>query len=487
MQSLQARNTAPTGLRMRDREPVSAAPVIAAAVLLALLAGAISALFGGLIALLFFAVVAFMAFAISDYRAGIVIAMVLLPLSASALMPRSMFGLTGLNPLNATLAMAGFSVAFMWLFQRQRMAVPPLPRPLLAYVGLLAAAALYGSSQVGLIPPFFRLLQIINFDSAGGYVRDIFMKPLLILATAYLLAVLVRNARDPRRFLLPFFLSAVVLPLFVIGYIASSGASLGALASATARNALSVTGMHANELGLMFNMTLALALFTLVGARGIARWALLGACGILLVAVMLTFSRGAFLGTLVLAAYFLVSQRRFKILLGGLLLLPLGLFLVPDAVIERAATGLATGNMEMITAGRVSRIWLPLLPELLASPLVGHGLNSMLWSEAVRMGATLKVGHPHNAYLATLQDVGLLGAAVIAWFFWRMRGLFVDLRARLRDPLLQGFFHGGIACVLLLLVQGMTDDRFTPTFPQTYMWLAYGIAIGIAARRETRT
>lgn len=484
MSTTQVRLAALSGLPRDDAAPFA---LIAGAVLLALSAGLISALFGGLVAILFFAVIAFMAFALSDYRTGIVIAMVLLPLSSSILMPRTMLGITGLNPLNATLAMAGISIAFALLFQRARLKVPPLPRPLIVYVGLLAAAALYGASQVGMIPPFFRLLQIINFDSAGGYLRDVFAKPLLILATAWLLAVLVCNARDPRRFLLPFFLSALALPLFVIAYVSVNGASLGALASASARDTLSVSGMHANELGLMFNMTLALAVFTLLGARGLARWGLFAACGVLLAAVMLTFSRGAFLGTLVLAVYFLITQRRFKILAGGLLILPFGLLLLPDAVIERAATGLASGNLDIITAGRIDRIWAPLLPELLQSPLFGHGLYAMLWSDAVRAGITLKVGHPHNAYIATLQDVGLVGAAVIAWFFWRMRGLFAVLRARLSDPMLRGFFHGANACILLLLVQGLTDDRFTPTFPQTYLWLAYGIALGMAARGEQRT
>ncbi len=486
MQSPQVSHASLSGPGRLSRGEETPTALLGGAILLAVLAGAISAMFGGLVAFLFFAIAAFMCFAISDYRAGIVIVMTLLPLSASTLMPRALFGITGLNPLNATLAMAGISVSFMWLFQRQRMAVPPLPRPLLVYVALLTAAALHGSTQVDLIPPFFNLLQVINFDSAGGYLRDLYMKPLLILAAAWLLAVLVCNARKPGRVLLPFFLSALALPLFVIGYIAVTGASLGDLASADARGTLSVTGMHANELGLMFNMALALAVFTLLGARGIVRWSLFVACCVLLVAVMLTFSRGAFLATLVLATWFLITQRRFKILAGGLLLLPFCLLLVPDAVIQRAATGLASGNIDMITAGRVDRIWLPLLPELMQNALFGSGLNGMLWAEAVRSGATLKVGHPHNAYLATLQDLGLIGAAVIAWFFWRMQGLFARLRRQLDEPLFKGFFQGASACILLLLVQGITDDRFTPTFPQTYLWLAYGMAIGLAARKEMR-
>ncbi|HVL76015.1 MAG TPA: O-antigen ligase family protein [Noviherbaspirillum sp.] len=458
--------------------------LIVVAVTVAILAGALSALFGGLVALIFFAVVSFMLFAISDYRAGILIAMVLLPLSASRLVPREMLGITGLNPLNVTLAMAGLSVAFMWLFQRHRMAVPRIPRPFLLYGAVIAFAAAYGTTQVGMIPPFFRTLEIINFDSAGGYLRDVFLKPMLMLGTAFLLAILVRNAKRPQRFLLPFFLSAMVLPLFVIGYIASSGVSLGALASQQARDVLSITGMHANELGLMFNMSFALALFTVLGARGLTRWALIATCAVLVVAVLLTFSRGAFLGLLTVAGIFLITQRRFKILFAGMLLLPLSILLLPDAVIERATTGLENRSIAAITAGRVDDIWRPILPEISKSPVIGHGLHSMLWLEPVAAGATLKVGHPHNAYLATLLDVGVGGALIVGWFFWRMRRQFAEQRARLADPLWQNFFRGATACILLLLIQGITDDRFTPTFPQTYLWLAYGMAIGLAGRLQ---
>lgn len=456
--------------------------LVGVAVLLALVVGGVTALFGGIAAIVFFVIVAFMVFAVSDYRAGIIIAMTLLPLSASQLVPREMFGITGLNPLNATLAMASVSVTFVWLFQRSKMAVPRVPPALALYVLVIAAAALHGSRYVGSIPPFFQLLEVINFNTAGGYLRDVFMKPMLILATAFLLAVLVRNTKNPKRFLLPFFLSAMVLPVFVIGYVATSGASLGMLASTKARDALSVTGMHANELGLMFNMTLALALFSLLGARGFARWALFAAVGILAVAVMLTFSRGAFVGMIGVATYFLLTERRFKVLLGGVLLLPIVFLLLPQAVIDRATTGLENKSVEAISAGRVNNIWRPLAPEVLDSPVVGHGLSSILWSDAVRSGAVLRVGHPHNAYLGLVLDLGFLGAAVVAWFFWRMRGLYASLRARETDPLWKNFFRGATACILLLLLQGITDDRFTPTFAQTYLWLAYGIAIGLAAR-----
>jgi O-antigen ligase len=241
--------------------------------------------------------------------------------------------------------------------------------------------------------------------------------------------------------------------------------------------------MHANELGLMFNMAFALTLFCFFSIKGGLRKWLLGIAGmVLLVAITLTFSRGAYLGFLVTALYFLYTQKKIRVMLPGLVLLPATILLMPQAVLDRATTGAQDRNIDTISAGRYDGIWRPLLPEVQDSPVIGNGLSSILWSKAAQRGAILRVGHPHSAYLGVLLDMGVLGAVVIVLLFWHMRRLFHVLAMQCADPIWRGFFRGAVACILLLLVQGLTDDRFTPTFPQTFLWLAYGIALGLAAR-----
>jgi O-antigen ligase len=168
----------------------------------------------------------------------------------------------------------------------------------------------------------------------------------------------------------------------------------------------------------------------------------------------------------------------------GLVLIPATILLMPQAVVERATVGAQDRNIDTITAGRLDSIWRPLLPEVQSSPIIGNGLNAILWSEPAQRGAILKVGHPHSAYLGMLLDLGLLGALVVLLFFWDMRRLFNSLAEHSTDPVWRGFFRGAVACILLLLVQGLTDDRFTPTFPQTFLWLAYGMALGLVARTD---
>jgi O-antigen ligase len=461
------------------------ASLVIAGVIASLLTGLIAGIFGGVAALIALLLVFFMAIAISDYRAGILLAVVLLPLSATSLIPRELFGITGFNPLNATLLMAATSVLFMYLFHHGEIAIPKYPRVFWLYLATLALAAIHGAFHASSIPAFYKTLQIISFDTPAGYVRDIFLKPLLILVTAFMLSIAVRNARRPRVFLIPLFCSTMILPIAILAYLAVAGTSLTQLASSESRGALSVIGMHANELGLMFNMAFALALFCIFSMPGgFGRWMMGLAIVILIVAITLTFSRGAYLGFFAVLAYFLYTQRKFRIMLLGLVLIPATILLMPQAVVERATTGAQDRNIDTITAGRFESIWRPLMPEVQSSPIIGNGLNSILWSEPAQRGAILKVGHPHSAYLGVLLDLGLLGAVVVFLFFWHMRRLFNTLAERSAEPVWRGFFRGATACILLLLVQGLTDDRFTPTFPQTFLWLAYGMALGLMARAD---
>src|SRR3954471_1331626 len=107
----------------------------------------------------------------------------------------------------------------------------------------MGVAALHGAGHVSSIPPAYKLLSIISFDSAASYVRDVFLKPMIILLTAFMVAAALKNAQRPQRYLIPLFISTLILPMVVLGYVAISGASLTALSSAHARNFLSAIGL----------------------------------------------------------------------------------------------------------------------------------------------------------------------------------------------------------------------------------------------------
>jgi O-antigen ligase len=189
---------------------------------------------------------------------------------------------------------------------------------------------------------------------------------------------------------------------------------------------------------------------------------------------------------------FLLWRRSPKtLILFGLLAMG-ALLLLPEAVYDRVTTGFGHGAADpvAISAGRIEYIWLPLLPEIPKSPIFGHGLGSILWSEPMRRGAgvtILAVGHPHNAYLQALLDMGIVGLILLCAYFvhvWKgFRALSVD---RALDPILRGFYAGAAAGLVSLLISYFTDSSLMPVPEQVFLWLAIGMMYGQRAREPVR-
>jgi hypothetical protein len=424
------------------------------------------------------------AFILFDFRVGVVLLVVLMPLSRSALFPHAMFGITGLNPVNLLLA----ATLGAWLLQAlgdggwRRF----LPRPLLwLYLAPLVAAAALGLGHVGEIVPGFYLYGLIQFQDPAGYLRDMLFKPLLLVLFALLVGAAVARSKKPEAFLVPACVSIWVMGAIVLGYVLLSGAGLGALASGSARSFLSPLGMHANELGRLYVSAYALLLFTLAGsARAAARPFLVASLVLVVISLMLTFSRGAFLGFMLVNVLFLLWRRSGKVLLLGALLATAAPLLVPEAVLERIGVGVGQGA-NAVSAGRIDGLWLPLVPDVLRSPLYGSGLGSILWSGAMHDGAAGAPGiigatHPHNAYLEALLDMGAIGLALLCAYWlhaWRgLRALAADASL---DPALRGFFQGAAAGLAALLAIAVADSSLAPRAEQVYLWLAIGLMVGL--------
>ncbi len=437
-------------------------------------------------------------FILIDFRVGVVLLIVLMPISASAVFPHAMLGITGLNPLNllllATLgsyllrALADGSVAHF------------VPRPLLwLYLVPIVIAGALGSRHVGEIAPFFMsnvvqydgvggyvLFDLVQYDSAGGYLRDVVVKPLFMVVFALLVGAVVSRARDPERFLVPILVSIGMMILMVLVFVARSGVGLDQLASSRSRAFLSPLGLHANDLGRLYATAYALLLFTWAATQErMLRLALFAAMGLVVAALVLTFSRGAFFAFFVVNGLFLLSRRSMGALALGALLVAGLLLALPGAFYDRLATGFGDG-FNAISAGRLNGIWLPLLPELWRSPIYGNGLDAILWSDVMRAGQILPTTHPHNAYLRALLDMGVVGLVLLCAYFahvWkRFRALSVEPSL---SPALRGFYLGAAAGLASLLIGGVADSSLTPRPEQAFLWLAIGMMYGQRSKSPT--
>lgn len=435
---------------------------------------------GGLAALIVCLALVACGFCLYDFRAGVAMMVVIMPISQSYLFPHAMFGITGLNPLNL-LIVTTLGMYVLRTAGEKGALLRFVPRPLgWLYIAPLAVGAALGLDDVGRIPAIFRDLELVFFHNVAGYVRDMFGKPLTLVVYALLVAAAVHRSREPERFITPMMLSIAVMAGVALVFVMLAEVSLSQLAGTYSRHFFSALGMHANDLGRLYACAYALLLFTWDRTPNLMlKTVLLGAMAIVVLALLLTFSRGAFFGFILVNILYLLSRRRVKTLILAAAVIPVGLWLTPGPVWYRVTAGFGQG-LNAISAGRVGEIWQPLLPTMAATPPWGNGLGSILWSEPMISGRLMQVAHPHNAYIQAYMDLGLIGLVLLTAFWiylWRrFRRYARDARL---TPELQGFFEGAAAGLAAFLVAGIAGSSLMPVPAQAFLWLAAGMMWGV--------
>jgi len=425
------------------------------------------------------------AFILRDFRIGVALLIVLMPISRSWMFPHAMLGVTGLNPFNLLLVGTVGSLLLQVLSEKNR--GPLVPRPLLwLYLVPIIAAGVLGSGHVNEIPSFLLDGNVIEFDSASGYLRDMLMKPLIMVVFALVVGAAMARSEKPERFLYPAVAAIWVMSALVIVFVLLSGTSLKDMAGSESREVLSALGMHANSLGRLYVSAYALLLFTWAESKSSGfRLALLVSMVVVVVALVLTFSRGAFLSFVLVNLLYLVWRRSARTWLLFGLLAACVLVALPGAVYDRVLMGVGSGSVDTISAGRIDYLWLPLLPELARSPIYGHGLGSIMWSEPMRTGGGitfLPVEHPHNAYLQAVLDMGIIGLILLCAYFWHVwKGLRALSHDAALSPTLRGCYAGAAAGLASLLVSYVTDSSLTPGVEQSFLWFSVGMMYGQAA------
>lgn len=425
----------------------------------------------------FLIVLMLLAWTATDFRVGTVLTLVLIHVSGTVFIPRELLGIQGLNPINLLILGTLLSYVISHTGAR-RLAIPWTPSLVLAYWLPFMLAAVIGSTKVQLIPGSFETMRLVSFSSAFGYFRDLFIKPSFAILAAFLLALVIQEAKHPSRYVHVITVGCSLLAGAVLGAFVLSGASIGVLAGSGARGFLSVLGMHANEIGLALNMGYAILIFALIGQSGWSRSVILFALVGIGTAILITFSRAAIGAFVLVNLVFLVRRRQLgTIVVFAIMALVVGLFFY-EPIMDRLNTGVETGNRAQISAGRLDSIWLPLLDDFSISWLFPHGPSAIMWSKPMLNGTILFVGHTHNAYLGLLYDYGMLLGGLIVGFLVYLFRQFLHYSRNDGDPALRHLFEGAAVAMLVWAIQGISDDRFTPTVAQTPLWCAVGILIG---------
>ena len=422
-------------------------------------------------------------FILIDFRVGVITLILLIPFSSSKLFPHQLLGIIGLNPLNLLLMATLFSYGLLRFFggTRQRF----IPREALwLYVIPITLAALIGATHFGEIPGF--AVQELDLDIGGapGYLRDFYVRPMYLVLFAFLLAAAVFETRRIEGFLIAGLVSLWVIILIILIFFLASGASLADISGegGESRTFFSPIGLHGNGVGRVFAIACGILIFSAPAYKTLwSRIVVWSSTGVAALALLITFSRGSYLLLMIIVGLYLKSLKSKQRLLILTMVLPMVLIALPGAVYNRVFFGVGTGaDLNAVSSGRTDEIWKPLFPEIFTSPVVGRGLSSILWSEAMKTKAIWAVGHPHNAFLKSLLDMGFLGTALVFLFGWRVwKRMQHFSREPLLEPQLRNFFAGASAALVGFTVAGISGSSFDPVSDQFFLWFAIGLMYGL--------
>jgi O-antigen ligase len=310
---------------------------------------------------------------------------------------------------------------------------------------------------------------------------------MVMVAVALLIGAAAARSQKPERFIIPIALSVWFIGLIQIGFVIAEGPSLATLASASERRFYSPIGTHANDLGRLHLFAFALLLFVWAETkRPGMRLFLLLTLGMLGIALLLTFSRAAIAGAVVVGALFLMWKFNAKTLSLAIIAVMLAALFGADALYSRLTLGFDEGA-DAVSRGRIEGIWLPLLPELAKSPLWGDGLRATLWSFPMVNEAMAHTNHPHNAYLEVLLDMGIIGLVLLmayyvhVWKGFRTLGSNAGLNGELR-----GLFQGASAALVAFFATCLVGSSLRPEVESAYLWIAIGLMYGLRGRRPPR-
>lgn len=214
--------------------------------------------------------------------------------------------------------------------------------------------------------------------------------------------------------------------------------------------------------GLLFGMSL-------IDKHRYRRWLYLAAALFCLHPLFFSYSRGAYLATLViLVVYGLVKKR--SLLIGAVVLLLTWQLVLPESVVERITmTEDASGQIEESAAHRLI-LWNHAVQLFHDNPFFGVGFNGFGFTVPER-----ELTDTHNYYLKIASEQGVIGLLVLGAILLRAIGSGWRLyRSGLSD------FHralgfGFFGCSIALAVTNIFGDRFSYFILGSYFWILWGV------------
>lgn len=389
------------------------------------------------------------------------------PIVNVSFMPREVLGIPGLNIGNIVwLAAFGAAIFKMQTRKGTFMFSTYFSLPLFMFMLLYLIAVIRTLYDQGSIQsPIYHVTTL-------SLILENIIKPFqLILAGWVVMAFCVIEGRTISMQRVMYFVPLLIAPLQIYFFFLGGGSGTD---YQEGRGIISTSiGYHANELGAVGSYLLAFVLLLKEYKKtwGIIRYISIGAS---LLIIALSFSRMAYLTTVVLVAivFFKIrhKERVALVALASVVILAFSAQLASRIYFGIDKSQKKT-DINQVSAGRIDGIWLPLMPHLFDNAVFGSGVYSILKSPEARRGIPT---HPHNAYLQVALDMGFLGVAILLWLLAR----FLTLGRNTET----GFMY----IVICWMLMGLTGSSFYPMYANFIVWISYGFALGIRKTQMRR-
>ena len=372
----------------------------------------------------------------------------------------------------AKASMSAWSVSrttfFFWLIYRLLISLSR-GRPRLDWAKLAPWAPLFA---------FFLIVTISllpNLRVAGDYRYFVF-------ACAHALMVADLFAKPARRKWLIYAMGVVPLVLVARGFFHDPGVFSFDIAS---RFGFPLD--HPNTAGYLLSMSLPLCLLAVSAERGWRRGIALVSLAAQLPALMLTYSRGAWLGSSVAIIVFGSLAKKWKVLIVMLLLAAVSVAAFPP-LRQRAAT-LLRPQSDLSISDRV-QVANDALRLAMDKPVLGIGFGRGRLKQALRqryqgtVDENSPIWHTHNVYIELFVETGFVGLTI---FLWLAGDILRRLLRRVRAPGSPDALVGIalVAAWSAALVSGLGDVPFY--HHETRIFFFSLIALAYLYARDART
>ena len=252
-------------------------------------------------------------------------------------------------------------------------------------------------------------------------------------------------------------------------------------------HALTATFKNSNNLASFLGLVTLVALAMAATAKTLKlRWILWTLTTVLGTCLLLTFSRGAWIGFSGGLLLMIFISRRWKVLLPVLFFFFLAIFL-NSSTAQRAipvyslATGRSTAGFSERT--QILGIGFQLIRE---NPFLGKGLGTFMDYSRQR-SPTQAAEYAHNCYLQIWAESGIFSLLAFLFFIGTMLGKGVKAFKRNEDPLLLGLLGG----IFAFLIHSFFDTQFYSLAQSFLFWSMLGILAAatqnVPAVSKTRT